>query len=154
LPQPTVLYTDTEENTKNPKYKPPMVVTINFTFVNDNAVEEGSSIRTLAKGEWIPDPSDEIKIDKVYSPVLHSTPKKSVILDHCDGTPTTTPTMVTPTKIQLDNMGKPEMIEYIESDDYSISTISTMGDSVYDDAKPSGRRARKTRHANMMFGSF
>jgi hypothetical protein len=53
----------------------------------------------------------------------------------------------------MDDMGTPEMIQLVvESDDGSIST---MGDSVADDARPSRKPCTKTaKFSNLMVGSF
>lgn len=132
-----------------------MAVKITLTYLKDGFIKGGPNA-TLATGEWKPirDPSEEIKIEKLYRPTSHSTPKKHSSSHQCDGTPTTATTVLTTAKLEFNQQGLPEMIEYID-DDNSVSSMSTMGDSIYDDAKPSKKKCIvKAKHKNMMFGSF
>ena len=128
------------------------MVRIEFSSIKSDAGRWGTDRNmTLAIGEWYEE--NEIKIEKVYSSPV-TTPKKKILNDICDGTPATEPTALSPIQIQFDDLGQPGTIAFDESD----CSVSTLGDSVYDDATP--RKDRRSplkaarRHSNIMFGSF
>ena len=139
------------------------MVVINFSYIrqpakaNEKIPHQSSRTVTLATGKWTPEPHCSIKIDQIQQGFrAFVTPKKTKPLDlRDDRTPTTAPTTPTPTTpkktLQCDGTGRPECIEISDSDEWSVST---MGDSVFDDAKPGGKRSPKAKHSNIMSGSF
>lgn len=132
------------------------MVHVNFTYLNTKAndcVKRGRN-STLAMGVWIPEEDfQDVVVDKVY---CTPTKERPLLEDDCDRTPTTVPTNVTPTKIHFDRRGRPQCIELTrdrdsDSDDWSVST---MGESVFDDAQPGSSPKHIARHSNILYGSF
>jgi hypothetical protein len=128
-----------------------IMVHVHISYLNGNTRHNPNS--TLAKGEWIlEEASQDVVIDKVYC-----TPTKNrswqTQLDDCDRTPTTAPTTVTPTKIHFNRKGRPQSFEINSAcDDWSVST---MGESIFDDAQPSRRIPKQNaKHSNILCGSF
>lgn len=132
------------------------MVRVNFTYLNTKANDcvTGGRNSTLAMGVWIPEEDfQDVIVDKVY---CTPTKERPSLEDDCDRTPTTAPTTVTPTKIHFDHRGRPQYIELTrdrdsDSDDWSVST---MGESVFDDAQPGSSPKQTARHSNILYGSF
>lgn len=120
------------------------MVEINITSVAKKSSRKRCN-RSIVAGEWIPE--SIIRIDNVFATPTKKNPSYN---DDCDRTPTTAPTTVSPTKINFDNEGKVDSIELsFEADEWSISTL---GESVFDDAVP--RRRTPLNSSNILCGSF
>lgn len=121
------------------------MVQVNINYVANKNSRKRCNSRSIVTGEWIPE--DSIRIDYVFAT---PTKKKPSCNDDCDRTPTTAPTTDSPTKINFNNEGKVDSIEFsFESDEWSISTL---GESIFDDAVP--RRRTPLNTSNILCGSF
>lgn len=115
---------------------------VNVTFVNEYSDLRGER-KTLMIGNWRT--HDERTVSKQINGD-NDKPKRR------DSTASTLPTCITPTKIKFDKRGRPEQIEIFDnSDDWSVST---MGDSIFQDAQPGRHSSLIETPTIIVCGSF
>jgi hypothetical protein len=110
--------------------------------------------RTLVIGQWKTNQTtaDDPKRVSIDCDPMTPTKAKISVQENCDSTPSTVPTSIGSTKIEFDFKGRPKHIEvYHISDDCSVST---MGDSVFDDATPSSSSAVIVKPSTSICGTF
>jgi hypothetical protein len=129
---------------------------VDITFIRRKRsnVQNGRK-KTLMIGQWKTDEKKQQDPKRVSNDCNPSTPMKSNISgqERCDSTPSTMPASITSTKIQFDSRGRPENVEvyHVPDDDCSVST---MGDSVFDDAKPGTSRKITAKPLIILSGTF
>lgn len=115
---------------------------VSVTFVNECSGLRGER-KTLMIGHWRT--HDDRTVSKQIN-CDNDKPKRR------DSTASTLPTCITPTKIKFDKRGRPEQIEiYDNSDDWSVST---MGDSIFQDAHPGRESALVEKPTIIVCGTF
>ena len=132
-----------------------IMVHVDVTYMRTRSNVRDNGRKTLMIGKWN---THETRADDANQRVSidcdRSTPTKAKISvqNRYDSTPSTTPTSLTPTKINFDSRGRPEHIEiYHIPDDCSVST---MGDSVFDDAKPGRSSVLTAKPSIILCGTF